>query len=101
MAVYVDSMRVCVPNKNWKWKQCCHLFANTKKELHQFAKCLYLKRNWFQNKTLPHYDLTSGKRKLAIAKGAIAISDKKLVEMIRKHRRQNRGTVQKAPTKKV
>ncbi len=88
MTVYVDIMRVCVPNKNWRWKQCCHLLADTKKELHQFAKCIHLKRGWFQNKTLPHYDLTSGKRKLAIAKGAIAISDKKLVEMIRKHRGQ-------------
>ncbi len=100
MAVYVDSMRGCISNKNWKWKQCCHLVADTEKELHQFAKILYLKRSWFQNKTTPHYDLTVGKRKLAIAKGAIAISDKKLVEMIRKYRRQN-GIVQKIPAKKV
>ncbi len=101
MSVYVDDMRYCIPNKKWRWKQACHLFADTEKELYQFAKSIHLKRNWFQNKTIPHYDLTSGKRKLAIAKGAIAVSDKKLVAIIRKYRRQNRGTVQKTSTEKV
>jgi len=71
--VYVDNMRGCVPTTAWKYKQSCHLIADTLTELHSFAKRLGLKREWFQDKILPHYDLTCKKRRLAIRFGAIEI----------------------------
>lgn len=42
-------------------------------ELHEFAKRLGLKRNWFQLKTVPHYDLVRSKRDLAIKLGAVVV----------------------------
>ena len=51
-------------------KQWCHMFADSTEELHQFAKQLGLKQEWFQDKKLPHYDLVESKRKLALSLGA-------------------------------
>jgi len=43
-------------------------------ELHDFAvNQLGLKRNWFQDGSAPHYDVSESKRTLAIQLGAIAI----------------------------
>ena len=88
MAVYVDNLRPCMPNRFWRYKQACHLLADTEEELHQFAEKIYLKRAWFQQKSrrIPHYDLTAGKRRLAVAKGAIPLSDDEFVERIRRFR---------------
>lgn len=42
--------------------------------LHEFAKKLGLRREWFQARgTFPHYDLTPNKRVQAIALGAVDI----------------------------
>lgn len=57
----------------WKWPTSCHLYSddNNISELHDFADELGLKLSWFQNdRILPHYDLTAGMRKRAIAQGA-------------------------------
>lgn len=86
MSVYVDKMMPCLVNKNWKWPTCCHLVADTIKELHNFAHKLKLKKSWYQHKTLPHYDLTTNKRHQALKLGAIEISDKQLVKFIHKQR---------------
>ncbi len=87
MSVYVDEMLPCVPNKNWRWKQSAHLIADTGIELHRFAKSIGLKRSWFQRHTsIPHYDLTVGKRKQAIAKGAIPIDRKQFVFLMQEQR---------------
>lgn len=86
MSVYVDSISPCMPNKNWKYRHCCHLVADTIDELHSFAACIGLKRDWFQNKTIPHYDLTRNKRKLAVKYGAIEIDNKQFVELLKKQR---------------
>ena len=75
MAVYVDWIQTTIPNKNWPYKEGCHLMADTERELHGFAvSVLGLKRNWFQSHTkYPHYDLTRNKRRLAIKHGAVEI----------------------------
>lgn len=87
MSVYVDDMAPCLRNRCWRYNQACHLVANTVAELHQFAaKGLGLKRSWFQNKTVPHYDLTVNKRKLAVKLGAIEIDKKSLAQKIREQR---------------
>lgn len=51
---------------NW-----CHLMADSEEELHTFAATLGLKRDWFQPKSMPHYDLTPKMRLLAIQLGAV------------------------------
>jgi len=46
-----------------------------------------LKRAWFQNHhNCPHYDLTSGKRRLAVFLGAIEITNAELIKRIRMFR---------------
>ena len=84
MSVYVDKLIPSIPNKNWKYSHSCHLMGDTVAELHAFAACLGLKLNWYQHKTMPHYDLTRTKRKLAMTLGAISIDQKQFVAMLRK-----------------
>jgi len=92
MPVYVDSLMPCPTNPNWRWNESCHLFADTLDELHLFATGLGMKLEWFQeDSSLPHYDLTPGKRKQAVAKGAIEASRKTLIEYVHKQR-QAKGT---------
>jgi hypothetical protein len=43
-------------------------------ELHAFAASIGLRRAWFQDKVLPHYDVTDTKRVLAIKAGAQSVS---------------------------
>ena len=40
----------------------CHLTADSLEELHRAAGELKLKREWFQDKRIPHYDLTPARR---------------------------------------
>lgn len=63
-----------------------HMLADTIEELHEMADKIGLKREWFQPKSTPHYDVSREKRLLAIAAGAIEIDRKKTVEIIRKYR---------------
>lgn len=87
MSVYVDRLSSCLPNKKWRWKESCHLFADSVSELHIFAEQIGLKRSWFQNcSILSHYDLTKNKRKQAIRAGAIEISDQELKYRLEIHR---------------
>ena len=76
--VYVDEATY-----PWRGKKWCHLTADNLAELHQFAAKLKLKREWFQNKRIPHYDITESKRLKAIELGAIAISTKEMVRRVR------------------
>lgn len=50
----------------------CHLWADTPEELHALARRIGLKRAWFQDRPgFPHYDLTPGRRALALRAGAV------------------------------
>ena len=74
MSVYVGEMFACLPNKNWRYNQAAHLFADNLDELHLLASKIGLKRSWFQpHAIVPHYDLTTSKRTQALAAGAIAV----------------------------
>ena len=95
MSVYVDAMMPCIKNKNWRYDQACHLIADTVGELHLFADRLGLKRSWFQDGTLPHYDLTKGMRLRAVGSGAIEINRDELVALLRDHRRRSGGNSKK------
>ena len=82
MSTYVDSLMPCRPNGRWPWSQSCHLFADTLDELHDFATRLGLRRAWFQNhRRLPHYDLTSNKRRQAVKLGAVEATRKQVAIM--------------------
>lgn len=75
MTVYVDEMQPCRPNKNWRWREACHMFADTPEELHALALRIGLRREWYQTpekKTLGHYDLTRSMRRKAIKAGAVS-----------------------------
>ena len=89
MAVYVDWMQPTIRNKNWPYREGCHLMADTEEELHDFAILLRLERNWFQPHPIhPHYDLTFRKRRAAILNGAIEV-DSKWYREKRKERKAN------------
>lgn len=81
MSVYVDKQE----NKLGRMKMC-HMLADSVEELHAMADKLGLKREWFQNHSTPHYDISKGKRTLAISLGAIEVNRYKVVELIRKYR---------------
>ena len=86
MSVYVSEMMVSLISARWRYSHHCYLIADTTKELHSFARKLSLKRAWFQDKRLPHYDMTVNKRRQAVKLGAIEIDMKLLVQKIREQR---------------
>jgi len=88
--VYVSEMQVSLKSAKWRHSHHCYLVADTLRELHVFARLIGLRRSWFQDKRLPHYDLTASKRKLAIRKGVVKISGEELVQKIREHRKKVR-----------
>ena len=91
MSVYVDEMRICLRNKNWPYNRACHLVADSVEELHYFAGRLMLNPSWFQSKSVPHYDLTTGMRFKAVKLGAIEIDRNKFFEILRKYRPRSAG----------
>jgi hypothetical protein len=76
--IYVDPMM----NHGWtpKWARGqavrnCHLFADADLEaLHLLAQRVGMRRLWFQNEKVPHYDLVLSKRTAAVEQGAIEVS---------------------------
>lgn len=58
-----------------------HLVAATTEELHEFAAKIGLKRAWFQDHRIPHYDLMGGKKRMAIRAGAILVEPRQLLRM--------------------
>jgi len=86
MAVYVDE-----PIWSWQGLRWCHLLADNIDELHRFAAALGVKRTSYQGppKTrAPHYDLTGYERRLAIARGAVAVTRQEIVMVLRRVRPQ-------------
>ena len=73
MSVYVDNAFAV---GDWgRWTGGGHLQADTTDELHDFARRLGLRREWFQGKPgrreNDHYDLGRAGREQALALGAI------------------------------
>lgn len=69
MTVYIDE--AVIP---WRGKLWAHMLATDLDELHAIAAAIGLKREWFQDKRIPHYDVTEGKRWQALRAGAVAIA---------------------------
>lgn len=79
MPVYVDNMKA-----QYGRMKMCHMLADTIEELHAMADVIGIKRKWFQNHNIPHYDICLAKKKIAIENGAIEIGMQELKELIRK-----------------
>lgn len=80
MPVYVDNVRI-----RWRGRIWCHLVADELTELHEFAKRLGLRREWFQeNASYPHYDVTVESRDLALTLGAIYGSRAQIIACAKK-----------------
>lgn len=95
MAVYVDKLR------DWGWRlgPSCHLIAGTNEELHAFAARLGLKRGWFQPAgSGPHYDLTAGKRVVAVNFGAVELDDRSFHEILTRWRADGVARLKAAAT---
>ncbi|NUP08370.1 MAG: DUF4031 domain-containing protein [Polyangiaceae bacterium] len=87
MTVYVDEFRIWHP-PGAKVPRCfragsCHLTADTLDELHAMATKVGMRRAWFQEQSMPHYDLTEKRREAAIAAGAVFVPGR---EQARKRR---------------
>ena len=77
MSVYVDNGKI-----SYGRMKMSHMMADSLEELHDMADKLLLKREWFQPKSSPHYDICQQRRKMALAYGAIEADRKKIVELI-------------------
>ncbi|MEK7831297.1 MAG: DUF4031 domain-containing protein [Acidobacteriota bacterium] len=81
MAILIDSFQNGArgPFRYWH-RRCGHLVSDDSiEELHEFATGLGLRREWFQMKSIPHYDLTGAVYELAIERGAILVSSREIV----------------------
>jgi hypothetical protein len=81
MAVYVDQEE----NQLGRMKMC-HMIADTIEELHEMADKIGMKREWFQPKSFPHYDVSKERRALAIKLGAKEIGRREVVAVMRRFR---------------
>lgn len=83
MTVYVDH-----PQHLLGRMKMSHMLADSLDELHAMADRIGLKREWFQTRSTPHYDVCKAKRALAIKHGAVEIDRRQVVEIIRKWRQK-------------
>ncbi len=81
MAVYVDNAYLPFGRMTM-----CHLAADTREELFETVDAINLSRKWIQKKGTwkEHFDLSKGKRQLAVQLGAIEITTEDLVRKMRK-----------------
>lgn len=90
MTVYIDTAWY-IPAEGKKAKlgylstaKWCHMYADTKEELHEFAELIGLKHSWLQDHAYRwHYDLTGSKIQAAIDNGAVQITSVKMIELMR------------------
>jgi hypothetical protein len=79
VTVYVDSLRHWEPrdaHTRRNGSSWAHLFADSVEELHDFARRIGLKREWFQGTRIPHYDVAPGKWQQAVRCGAELVDTK-------------------------
>lgn len=98
MTIYVDT--AMIPAKVGRYdSRWCHLMSGDldPTELHEFASRIGLLRSWFQpgfrlgsrTNTCPvgdHYDVTEGKRRAAVAAGAVELDRDGFIALMRKRR---------------
>lgn len=81
MAIFIDEVMNYGGSATFRWKDSCHMYADSLHELMEFAtKKLRLKAAWFQDKRIPHFDLNSNKARLALTLGAIQHTRREAVD---------------------
>lgn len=85
MAVYVDDMRA-----PYRGMIMCHMMADTTEELLEMADTIGVARRWIQypGTAREHFDISLGKKKLAIAAGARQVSRREIGAILRERRSQ-------------
>lgn len=78
MPVYVDFQR----NALGRMKMC-HMIADTLDELHAMALAIGMRREWFQETSFPHYDVSVSRRSEAVRRGAIELERRDFVLRMR------------------
>lgn len=81
MPVYIDDAR-----NRFGRMVMCHMLADTLEELHAMAEAIGMKRAWFQPKSFPHYDVSVSRRKVAVELGAVEMTQREIVGVIRRLR---------------
>ncbi len=68
----------------------CHMVCDGHlQELHDMAQAIGMKREWFQDGSTPHYDVSMTRRKDAVERGATEVTTRKLVIIIREWRKSH------------
>jgi hypothetical protein len=84
MGVYVDN-----PKHAYGRMTMCHMLADTAEELHAMADLIGIARRWYQtDASFPHYDISKGKRTLAVQAGAIEVDRRGLYAVMSRVRKQ-------------
>lgn len=82
MSVYVDRSQY-----RYGRMVMCHMVADTLDELHAMADRIGIARRWFQDHSLPHYDICKSKRAIAVAFGAVELlTNRKAAKVFRRLR---------------
>jgi hypothetical protein len=85
MTVYVDDFRA-----RYARMVTCHILADSDAELHAMAAAIGVDRRLFQHQASKpwrdHYDICLAKRQQAIARGAVLVSRKEVVRLLRRKR---------------
>ena len=81
MTVYVDDMRAPFGRM-----VMCHMAADTTEELVAMARRIGVDARWIQHEgtRLEHFDISLGKRALAVKAGAVEVTQRELVAGMRK-----------------
>lgn len=72
----------------------CHMFADTREELIAMAEAIEVNPKWIQKRgtVYEHFDISKGKRQLALEQGAASITRKE-VGLLLRARRETPGAV--------
>ena len=63
-----------------------HMVATSLEELHDMADAIGLRRQWYQGKNTPHYDVCWEKRGAALRAGAISVDRREMADLCRQWR---------------
>jgi hypothetical protein len=89
VSVYVDA-----PVHRLGRMLMCHMLADSRAELLLMAENIGVATRWLQNvgEASEHFDVCKSKRALAVASGAVEVSSRQLVTLIRARRRATPAT---------
>lgn len=69
----------------------CHMIADSREELFEMVDKIGVRREWIQQPGTPdeHFDISKGKRALAIKHGAVPVDARQMLKLIKAKRRGN------------